>query len=82
MATRAGRLAEFTTDQEPQSGLEIELLCEDHNGTYVLPFPCQREGQAWVNAKTGESVLCDVVGWRTWEKPVYLRPKKRPASEA
>lgn len=44
MATRAERLAEFTTDKEPQPGSEVELLCEDHNATYVLPFSCQRTG--------------------------------------
>lgn len=53
MATRAERLAEFTTDKEPQPGSEVELLCEDHNATYVLPFSCQRTGGAWLNTGTG-----------------------------
>jgi hypothetical protein len=68
MATRTGRLAEFKTDEEPQPGFDVELLCEDHNGTYVLPFPCQRSGGAWRNTKTGESVQAEVVGWRSWDK--------------
>jgi hypothetical protein len=69
MATRAERLAEFTTDLEPPQGFDIEVLCEDHNGTYLLPFPCHRVGEAWLNTKTGESVLSDVVGWRKWNMP-------------
>jgi len=67
MATRAGRLAEFTTDWEPQAASDIELLCEDHNGTYVLPFPCHRQGGVWFNSKTGEAVESEVVGWRSWD---------------
>jgi hypothetical protein len=42
MATRVERLAEYTTDREPRRGSKVELLCEDHRGTYVLPFPCHR----------------------------------------
>jgi len=68
MATRAERLADFTTDREPQPGCEVELLCEDHNGTYVLPFPCQRVKGAWLNIKTGEDVEAGVLGWRDWKE--------------
>ncbi len=42
MATRVERLAEYTTDRQPRPGSKVELLCEDHRGTYVLPFPCHR----------------------------------------
>jgi hypothetical protein len=66
MATRTERLAEFTTDEEPQPGSKVELLCEDHRGTYVLPFPCHREKGAWHNTRTGENLLVDVIGWRAW----------------
>jgi hypothetical protein len=75
MATRAGRLAEFTTDQEPRAAADIELLCEDHNGTYVLPFPCHRRGGAWFNSKTGEAVAGAVVGWRSWYVSHGTRPR-------
>ena len=64
MATRTERLAEFTTATEPQPGLHVELLCEDHSGTYVLPFPCHREGEAWRNSQTGEILQAEIVGWR------------------
>ncbi len=76
MATRTKRLAEFTTDVEPQPGSDVELLCEDHNGTYVLPFPCHRVDGAWLNTKTGEDVQSEVVGWRAWDD-WSLRPRKR-----
>jgi hypothetical protein len=66
MATRAERLAEFRTDEEPRPGSEVELLCEDHRGTYVLPFPCHRAEGAWVNTNTDEEVEGDVIGWRAW----------------
>ena len=67
MATLAGRLADFTTDHEPGPGAAVQLLCQDHNGTYVLPFPCHRAKDNWLNTRTGESLEVDVVGWRKWE---------------
>lgn len=67
MATLAERLAEFTTDQEPHLDSDVELLCQDHNGTYVLPFPCHRTEGAWLNTGTGEGVQVEVIGWRAWE---------------
>ena len=54
MAVRKARLTEFTTDIEPLAGVEVELLCEDHNGTYVLPFPCYRAEGEWHNKTTGD----------------------------
>jgi hypothetical protein len=68
MVTRTERLAEFATDEEPQPGFEVELLCEDHNGTYVLPFPCHRTEGAWRNRRTGENVQAEVLGWRAWQE--------------
>jgi hypothetical protein len=76
MATRAGRLAEFTTDHEPQSASNMELLCEDHNGTYVLPFPCHRDGGEWFNSRTGEAVAIAVVGWRSWNASHGAQPRR------
>jgi len=31
-------LDDFEPDSEPPAGEPMELLCEDHNGTYVIPF--------------------------------------------
>ena len=63
MATRQHRLNEF--DQgAPPSDRSLELLCEDHNGTYLLPYQCQWRDGAWLNADTGSAIKADVLGWR------------------
>ena len=43
MATREHRIAEFSTDA-PAAGAPMQLLCEDHAGTYVLPFAVPLDG--------------------------------------
>jgi hypothetical protein len=35
MVTRQQRLDDFDSTGEPPAGELMELLCEDHNGTYV-----------------------------------------------
>lgn len=67
MVTRVERLAEFTTGKEPRAGSKVELLCEDHRGTYVLPFPCHRADGAWVNTDTDEDLQVEIIGWRRWD---------------
>lgn len=42
----------------------VPLLCEDHNGTYVLPFPCRWADGAWRSTTTGSRIEVNVVGWR------------------
>jgi hypothetical protein len=64
MATREQRLAQFATDRDPAPDLAVEVLCEDHVGTYVLPFPCTCTDGAWRNARTGEAIEGAVIGWR------------------
>lgn len=76
MTTWHDRLAEFTTNDEPQSGCEVELLCEDHVGTYVLPFPCRRGESGWINACTGEELRIEILGWRKWNGRRSIRPRK------
>ncbi len=68
MVTRAVRIAEFTTGNEPEPGATLELLCQDHNGTYVLPFPCRRVGGEWHNQSTGEAIEAEILGWRVWKE--------------
>src|SRR5215203_5549951 len=64
MATREKRLAQFDGNGEPPLGQPVEVLCEDHSGTYQLPFACRWiEGQ-WRNDRTGGMVEATVVGWR------------------
>ena len=58
------RIAEFIVDQFPPDGSPVEFLCVDHNGTYVIPFPCHRVEDAWRNFETNEIIEADVAGWR------------------
>lgn len=67
MTTRDERLAEFTIIVEPPAAADLELLCEDHVGTYSLPFPCRRAEGAWRNARTGQVLEAEVLGWRRWD---------------
>ena len=64
MVTREQRIAEFTADDNPPTDMIVELLCEDHRGTYVLPFNCARTDGEWQNARTGERIEVTVLGWR------------------
>jgi len=54
MATRERRLAEFNGSGEPPPDQPVQVLCEDHSGTYQLPFACRFVGGEWRNN----------VGWR------------------
>ena len=64
MATREKRLAQFDGNGAPPPDLAVEVLCEDHSGTYQLPFACRWiEGQ-WRNDRTGGALEATVVGWR------------------
>jgi hypothetical protein len=64
MVTRQQRIDEFGSDGEPPAGELMELLCEDHNGTYALPFPCRWADGAWHSGTTGHRIEVNVVGWR------------------
>ena len=63
MATRHGRLSEFEGGSPPL-GRPFELLCEDHAGTYVLPYLCEWRDGAWRSTKTGTIIEVAVMGWR------------------
>jgi hypothetical protein len=64
MATRERRLADFDSAGDPPQGRSMELLCEDNTGTYQIPFACAFVDGKWTNAKTGEPIGAQVVGWR------------------
>ena len=65
MATRQQRLDAFRHDGDPPPDRPLELLCEDHVGTYVVPFLCRWTDAAWHSVETGERILATVIGWRT-----------------
>jgi hypothetical protein len=64
MATRERRLAEFNGEGEPPPGQPVQVLCEDHSGTYQLPFACRFVDGVWRNHESGSTVEATVVGWR------------------
>jgi hypothetical protein len=64
MATREKRLAEFNGQGDPEPHQSVQVLCEDHSGTYQLPFACKFAEGEWRNADTGDAVEARVVGWR------------------
>ena len=64
MATRQQRIDEFTHDGAPPADQPLEILCEDHVGTYLVPFPCRWTGDDWINADSGERIEAAVIGWR------------------
>jgi hypothetical protein len=64
MVTRAARLDDFTSDVAPEPGTLVELLCEDHVGTYRLPYLCRSTAEGYRNERTGQLIEGWVVGWR------------------
>jgi len=64
MATRQERLNAFTREGEPPADQALELLCEDHVGTYVIPFLCRWSSGAWQSVDTSSRIEATVVGWR------------------
>jgi len=63
MATRQQRLDAFVHEGDPPVDRPLELLCEDHVGTYVIPFLCRWTGEDWQSVKTGERIQVAVIGW-------------------
>jgi hypothetical protein len=52
----------------PPTEQPLQVLCEDDNGTHLIPFLCRwREGM-WQNAKTSRSIEATVIGWRAPKK--------------
>jgi hypothetical protein len=65
MVTRERRLAEFEgLGAPPPPDQAVEVLCEDHSGTYLLPFACRFSAGQWLNDESGGTLEANVVGWR------------------
>ena len=64
MATRQARLDAFPNDAERPENQAFEILCEDHVGTYALPFLCYWRDDGWWGAELGQRIDAKVVGWR------------------
>ena len=65
MTTRQQRIDAFIHEGDPSRDQLLELLCEDHVGTYVVPFLCRWTGDDWQSAETGARIQATVIGWRT-----------------
>jgi hypothetical protein len=63
MTTRQERLAEFSESIPPEAK-PVHLLCEDHCGTYIIPFACERRGGAWYRIGASKPIDTNVIGWR------------------
>jgi hypothetical protein len=64
MATRQHRLDAFIHEGDPPLEQPLELLCEDHVGTYLIPFLCRWTGGAWLSMETDSPIEATVIGWR------------------
>lgn len=62
MATRSQRISGFSQG-EPPAGETVELLCEDHAGTYLIPYGCRFVDGHWLGER-GTPITAKVVGWR------------------
>jgi hypothetical protein len=67
MTCWSNRPEAFAIDPEALAERRYRLLCEDQNGVYALPFPCESIGGVWVNVQTRHSILTEVIGWREWD---------------
>ena len=68
MASRQERIDAYTHHGTPPTDRPQELLCEDHVGTYVIPFPCQWHDGHWQSVQTNDRIEATVVGWRPLSK--------------
>jgi hypothetical protein len=64
MATRQERIDAFDHEGSPPTDEPLEILCEDHVGTYVIPFLCRWHDGVWQSVETGSRIEAAVIGWR------------------
>ena len=55
MVTRQERIDDFIHEGSPPTDRSLQILCEDHVGTYVIPFPCLWRDGIWENAKPADA---------------------------
>jgi hypothetical protein len=64
MVTRQERINDFDHEGTPPSDQPFQILCEDHAGTYVVPFLCRWRDGAWQSVATNRRIQATVIGWR------------------
>ena len=67
LTTRRERIDDFIAGSPPNNQ-PLQILCEDHVGTYVNSIPCRWRDGLWENAKTSRRIEATVVGWRLLTK--------------
>ncbi len=82
MAIKGARIADYQADGFAAATGDVELLCRDFRSTYVIPFPCRRSDDAWINGQTGEILQAEVVGWRPWAERPRNAPAREPSAKA
>ena len=71
MVTRQQRMDAFIHEGEPPAERLLELLCEDHVGTYVVPFLCRWSSGDWKNVETGERIEARAAAMRVEVDAAY-----------
>jgi hypothetical protein len=64
MATRQERIDAFVHEGMASIDRPLEILCEDHIGTYVIPFLCRWSDGIWRSVKPDRPIEAKVIGWR------------------
>jgi hypothetical protein len=83
MVQRAARIAQFVSDRDPKADVMVQVLCQDHVGTYTLPFLCTKTGSYCITTATSEVLDVEVLGWRhppkgaTAERPFWATPNPK-----
>jgi hypothetical protein len=67
MVTREDRLKDFDTVRLPLNGEPTQILCEDHSGTYLVPYACEWSGNHWRGVKSNAPIEARVIGWRSFD---------------
>ena len=83
MVRRNARISQFISDRLPSADSKVQVLCEDHVGTYTLPFLCRwTDGDGWMSSISQEVVEVAVLGWReppsgaSGERPMWASRQK------
>jgi hypothetical protein len=59
VVTRQERINDFDHEGTPPADRPLQILCEDHAGTYVVPFLCRWQDGAWRNVITNRRGYSD-----------------------
>ena len=74
-ADRADQLV-WNCETLPDDNVPVLVLATDGRGEYAIPFPCQFDGEDWINSHTGEHLVCELIGWR----PLPVRSEQKAQS--